>query len=398
MEGNRKKIIVWIVLVALASFFVWAILSMLTRIIEVDKALKNIKKAKTFVELIEVYDDYSNNLMKEKTIKDEFSKVSLKYFGKNIKHLNALFLPYTISKENTYINSDYKGIVLYIENSQNIYIFPNKLICQIKDGDSGNKNLVFNDTYYDFEKNIIKLENIPDVNSYKYSFDSAIVKEGSSYGKGYEKLDTICYYLNSNDGEKRIGLELDKYNNISIYDSERKLFAQDGYTTRLHYVNTMKMLEFKENIKTQINISTPEIRIKDSAILFTYNIGTDKELADKFFKEYQNYLEEYYRVSTQNNMVYVYAEDDIVACAKCGHEDWGYFMMVSFNYSDKIEYTSSNSKSKSTNKSSSYKSSKGCGYKYSNGSTCGASVGSHSPLCDYHFYQLDSTYKYYTGY
>ena len=97
-------------------------------------------------------------------------------------------------------------------------------------------------------------------------------------------------------------------------------------------------------------------------------------------------------------MVYVYAEDDIVACAKCGHEDWGYFMMVSFNYSDKIEYTSSNSKSKSTNKSSSYKSSKGCGYKYSNGSTCGASVGSHSPLCDYHFYQLDSTYKYYTGY
>ena len=54
--------------------------------------------------------------------------------------------------------------------------------------------------------------------------------------------------------------------------------------------------------------------------------------------------------------------------------------------------------STSSYKSNSYKSSNGCGYKYSDGSTCGASVGSHSPLCDYHFNKLDSTYKYYTGY
>jgi hypothetical protein len=38
-------------------------------------------------------------------------------------------------------------------------------------------------------------------------------------------------------------------------------------------------------------------------------------------------------------------------------------------------------------------SSGGCGYKYSDGSTCGASIGSHSPLCDYHFNQLDDTYN-----
>ena len=35
----------------------------------------------------------------------------------------------------------------------------------------------------------------------------------------------------------------------------------------------------------------------------------------------------------------------------------------------------------------------GCGYEYPDGSTCGASVGSHAPLCDYHFNQLDNTYN-----
>lgn len=39
----------------------------------------------------------------------------------------------------------------------------------------------------------------------------------------------------------------------------------------------------------------------------------------------------------------------------------------------------------------------GCGYTYPDGSTCGASVGSHSPLCDYHFNQLNDTYNYVVG-
>lgn len=51
--------------------------------------------------------------------------------------------------------------------------------------------------------------------------------------------------------------------------------------------------------------------------------------------------------------------------------------------------TNKKNNSSTTNKNTS----KGCGFKYSNGSTCGRAVGSHSPLCDYHFYQLDSTYK-----
>lgn len=396
MEENGKKIIAWFVLIAFASFLMWALLSMFTRVVEVNKVIKNIEKAETFVEVIEVYDDFVSDFSEEQAVKDEFNKVSFKYFEKNIENLNAVFLPYNISKENTKINSDYKGVVLYIKDVQNVYIFPNKIMWQVKDGDFGSKNFLFNDSYYDFEKNIVKLENIPNVNSYKYSIDYSYVIKGSLYGNGYEKLDRICYYLNSADAGKRISLQIDQYNNISLYDSKGTLFSYDEYTTRHHYVNILKMLDFQRKIDTEINIYTPEIRVKDSAILFTYNIGNNKELADELFTKYQNYLEQYYRISIKNDMVYVYAEDDIIACAKCGHEDSGYFMMLSFNYSDKIRYINSNSTTNS--KSNSYKSSKGCRYKFSNGSTCGASVGSHSPLCDYHFHKLDSTYKYYTGY
>lgn len=55
--------------------------------------------------------------------------------------------------------------------------------------------------------------------------------------------------------------------------------------------------------------------------------------------------------------------------------------------------TTTKNNSKTNNSTTNKKTSKGCGFKYSNGSTCGRTVGSHSPLCDYHFYQLDSTYK-----
>lgn len=36
----------------------------------------------------------------------------------------------------------------------------------------------------------------------------------------------------------------------------------------------------------------------------------------------------------------------------------------------------------------------GCQFKYPNGEICGLPVGSHSPLCDYHFKQLNDTYNY----
>ena len=38
-----------------------------------------------------------------------------------------------------------------------------------------------------------------------------------------------------------------------------------------------------------------------------------------------------------------------------------------------------------------------CGYKYPDGSICGAKVGSHAPLCDKHFNELNSSYEYYFG-
>lgn len=34
-----------------------------------------------------------------------------------------------------------------------------------------------------------------------------------------------------------------------------------------------------------------------------------------------------------------------------------------------------------------------CGFKYQDGSTCGDLVGSHDPLCDKHFNQLNDTYN-----
>lgn len=45
-----------------------------------------------------------------------------------------------------------------------------------------------------------------------------------------------------------------------------------------------------------------------------------------------------------------------------------------------------------TNKSTTNTSS-GCQFKYSNGTICGRTVGTHSPLCDYHFNQLNDTYN-----
>ena len=49
----------------------------------------------------------------------------------------------------------------------------------------------------------------------------------------------------------------------------------------------------------------------------------------------------------------------------------------------------------SSNKSSS--SSQKCGYKYPDGSVCGATCGSHAPLCDKHFKELNDTYEEYAG-
>jgi cytoskeletal protein RodZ len=67
------------------------------------------------------------------------------------------------------------------------------------------------------------------------------------------------------------------------------------------------------------------------------------------------------------------------------------------NSSSSSSHKSNSSSSGSSSSNSSTKKSGGCTYKYSNGSKCGKTVGSHSPLCDYHFNQLDSTYKSLTG-
>ena len=58
---------------------------------------------------------------------------------------------------------------------------------------------------------------------------------------------------------------------------------------------------------------------------------------------------------------------------------------------------SKNSSSNSGSSSSSSTNSSGCGYKYSSGKVCGANVGSHAPLCDKHFKELNDTYNALTG-
>lgn len=56
-----------------------------------------------------------------------------------------------------------------------------------------------------------------------------------------------------------------------------------------------------------------------------------------------------------------------------------------------------NSSSNSDSSSGSSTNSSGCGYKYSSGNVCGAKVGSHAPLCDQHFKELNDTYNDLTG-
>ncbi len=52
----------------------------------------------------------------------------------------------------------------------------------------------------------------------------------------------------------------------------------------------------------------------------------------------------------------------------------------------------------SSKKSSSTVKESGCGYKYGDGSICGAPTGSHAPLCDKHFKELNDTYNSIVGY
>lgn len=76
-----------------------------------------------------------------------------------------------------------------------------------------------------------------------------------------------------------------------------------------------------------------------------------------------------------------------------------------YNTYDTSESATSNNNTYNANRSSSSSyntydinknttnTSTGCQFKYSNGAICGRAVGSHSPLCDYHFNQLNDTYN-----
>lgn len=61
------------------------------------------------------------------------------------------------------------------------------------------------------------------------------------------------------------------------------------------------------------------------------------------------------------------------------------------------ETTNSGNSSNNNSSGSASSNSSGCGYKYSSGKVCGAKVGSHAPLCDKHFKELNNAYNALTG-
>ena len=63
-----------------------------------------------------------------------------------------------------------------------------------------------------------------------------------------------------------------------------------------------------------------------------------------------------------------------------------------YNTYDTSKSTTSSYSTYDTNRNTTSMSS-GCQFKYSNGTKCGRAVGTHSPLCDYHFNQLNDTYN-----
>lgn len=401
MEQKNMKIFVWIIVIIVGLGVIALIIGGVNHFNEVSKVVDEIKVSSTFDEIISVHEKYADEYFgREERVERALDEITYNYLKENYSNINGICLPYYTSLQSSKmkISPNYKMIILYIKDLNNVYILPSDLICKIDQNSDNSNNVIFNELYYDISNNVVKIENIANADNYKFKITGSTASDIITE-KNITIPSQITYFLDSVNNEKgHLWLSIDEYNNIDLYDLNESIFSDDNHASSNYYITTPNFFKI-ENIAKEENIklTTPSISIQNNSVLFTYNIGNDETIANNFFHKYQEYLKQYYKILPKEDTVYVYA-DEIVAAVKCGQDDTGYFMMMSFNYNDKY-YSSGNSSNNSSN--SSYKSnsstSRGCQYKYSNGSICGKTVGTHSPLCDYHFYELDSTYKYFTG-
>ncbi len=205
---------------------------------------------------------------------------------------------------------------------------------------------------------------------------------------------------------------IEESNNVKE-SNENKFFSENKKILQPNYV--------VDNIQYNNRL------VESGAINYNFKLVENESKAKEMSNQYINYLKkEGYSVIDSNDITYVYEKSELIMLLKTYYNTDinTYCMMVSFkdtssstnttsktnntksysSSSSSSKYNSSSSKSSSSSKNytsnSSYNSSSyssGCQYKYSNGTKCGRAVGSHAPLCDYHFKQLDDTYKYYSN-
>lgn len=397
MEKNIGKIFAWIIIIIILLLIIYAIYSGISQLKEHNRVIKDVESASTFDEVINVHTKYAKDYLGIDTIEKVLDERCYNYLNAHIKDLNGICMPYYISCQENNIKSNYKMVMIFIKDTDNVYILPKDIICKTDTDANGNEKIKLNEKFFDIVNNTFKIENLKNANEYRYKINGTSASDKVTLSSGKIYPENITYFLDSyQDTKKHLWLKVDKYNNIALSDLWGNGSLDSDKPTTNYYITTPNIFNLKDIAKqSKIEINFPSVLIKDNSVLYTYNIGVDESIANDFFHKYQEYLKSYYTITTNNDIVYVYA-NELVAAIKCGHDETGYFMMLSFNYNDKY-YSSNNSKYNYNSSSSGTKKSGRCGYKYPDGSICGRTVGSHSPLCDYHFYELYSTYKYFTG-
>lgn len=406
MEKNMGKPFAWTIIIIFSVLIIFAIFSGISQWKEHNEVIKEIEPATTLDEIVKVHMRYADEYFGVDSIDKALDKVCYNYLNTHIKDVNGVCMPYYVSYQEKNIRSNYKMVIIYIKDLDNVYILPKDIISQAESDSEGNEKINFDTNFFDIVNNTFKIENIKNADDYRFKITGSTAHDGNYSNSTIKYVPNITFFMDSYQSEKKhLWLDIDKYNNISLMDINDNFFTDSpdskNYASSNYYITTPNIFNFKDIAKqSNIEINSPSVLIKNNSVLYTYNIGIDEATANEFYHKYQEYLKNYYTITTKNDIVYAYTNtNDLVALIQCGHEENGYFMMMSFNYSDKYISTnnSSNSKYNYNSSGSSTKKSGGCGYKYSDGSTCGRAVGSHAPLCDYHFKELDSTYKSLTG-
>ena len=344
MEKNIGKIFAWIIIIIILLLIIYAIYSGISQFKEHNRVIKDVESASTFDEVINVHTKYAKDYFGIDTIEKVLDERCYNYLNAHIKDLNGICMPYYISCQENNIKSNYKMVMIFIKDTDNVYILPKDIICKTDTDANGNEKIKLNEEFFDIVNNTFKIENLKNANEYRYKINGASASDKVTLSSGKIYPENITYFLDSyQDTKKHLWLEVDKYNNIALSDLWGNGSLDSDKPTTNYYITTPNIFNFKDIAKqSKIEINFPSVLIKDNSVLYTYNIGVDESIANEFFHKYQEYLKSYYTITTNNDIVYVYA-NELVASIKCGHDETGYFIMLSFNYNDKY-YSSNNSK------------------------------------------------------